>query len=180
MSNCPNCKNSVELGTKQCLYCGFIFNEHHFIVIKKKSPAKKSITPIRRVVATLLDTLFMAIPFIISFATMSSAHETITPHGLFMNSWVILLFFSILQSFFLIHDGQTIGKKVMGLAIVEYETNDHPSPFKLIFLRTILPIIPFILPILGISLFALNLAWGLSDDNRCLHDFIAGTQVVEE
>ena len=178
MSSCPNCNNAVKPGTKQCFYCGFIFSDTHFLVLKAK-PKKREITIFHRVAASIIDMSILLLPFFLYFAI--TAYSGKEPHinkefGIWLTEFLIIG----VQITMLVNQGQTIGKKIMKIAIVENKTNEHPSVFKLIVLRTILPIIPFIIPILGISLLAINLAWALGDEQRCLHDFIAGTAVVEE
>jgi uncharacterized RDD family membrane protein YckC len=73
--------------------------------------------------------------------------------------------------------GQSIGKRVMGLRVVKVG-GDQASVWSILLLRNAVPWVVSALPVLG-QVFALaNLAAGLRDDGRCLHDHLAGTVVV--
>ncbi len=181
MSTCPNCQNSVAPNVEQCHFCGRIFHHTQNLILKSGKRKKvKDVTVAQRVLATVIDIFFMGAAVLLALFFLNQPIVETTVQQFFVQSWIILLSFSFLQVYLLVHDGQTVGKKVMKIAIVEIDTNDHPSAFRLLILRGAVPLIPFILPYLGISLFALNLAWGLGDEQRCLHDFIAGTAVVHE
>ncbi len=181
MSTCPTCENSVAPNVEQCHFCGRIFHHTHNLILKSNGQKTvKKVTVMQRVLAGVVDTLFAGGALLLSAFFLNQPIEETTFSMFFMQSWIILLAFSSLQLFLLVHDGQSVGKKLMKIAIVVNETNDHPSAFQLIVLRSAVPLIPFVLPYLGLGLYALNLAWGLGDEQRCLHDFIAGTTVVHE
>ncbi len=181
MATCPTCENNVGPNVEQCHFCGRIFHETHNLVLKSngKKNAKK-VTVMQRVLAGTVDILFAGVAILISVLFLDKPIEETTVSTFLTQSWIIILAFASLQLFLLVHDGQSVGKKLMKIAIVVNDTNDHPSAFQLVVLRCAVPLIPFALPHLGLALFALNLAWGLGDEQRCLHDFIAGTTVVHE
>ena len=92
----------------------------------------------------------------------------------------------------LVKGGQTIGKKRIGIHIVDHENRTVPSWFRLIGMRSILPgvllgITGFILaPESGELRRALTGLLGLisilfifGENRRCIHDHIAGTVVVD-
>lgn len=181
MSTCPNCQNSIAPGAEQCHFCGRIFHHTHNIVLKSaEKQGVKKVTVTQRVCAGLIDIAYMSAPILLGLFFLKQPIAETDPLQFMLQNWLLLTVFSVLQLFLLVHDGQSVGKKVMKLAIVVHETNDHPSAFRLIVLRGLVPALPFVLPYLGLALFGLNLAWGLGDEQRCLHDFIAGTQVVHE
>lgn len=81
----------------------------------------------------------------------------------------------LLQASYIVRDGQTIGKKWMKIRIVDHVDGQVPSWPRVLGLRYIanmaLRQVPFyffadVLPIFG-------------EDQRCIHDYIAGTKVVE-
>jgi len=87
---------------------------------------------------------------------------------------LLLLILIVLQVILLGRDGQTIGKKLFAVRIVDVDTRQHAGFFKTVVLRSFLN-----------ALLSLILFYGLIDallifreDRRCLHDLIAGTVVV--
>lgn len=83
----------------------------------------------------------------------------------------------ILQIFLLISKGQTIGKLILGIRIVDYESNKVPNAFNIIGLRTLLTEFIYIL---AVPLFMLidTIAMFISPENRSLHDRMAKTKVL--
>ena len=74
--------------------------------------------------------------------------------------------------------GQTLGKRLFKIKVVDHNSGQLPAFWKLIVLRA-----PFF-PLLHSSLIglwylpAINLLPGLLTDRRCLHDWVCGTSVV--
>ena len=74
--------------------------------------------------------------------------------------------------------GQTLGKRLFKIKVVDHNSGQLPAFWKLIVLRA-----PFF-PLLHSSLIglwylpAINLLPGLRTDRRCLHDWVCGTSVV--
>lgn len=178
MSTCPNCENLIAPGAEQCHFCGRIFHHTHNLVLKKGKTKKVSV--FHRVSAGIIDILYFTTPVLLGLFFLEQPLAETSLIDFFKQSWFLYLIFGILQVFLLVHDGQSVGKKAMKIAIVVHETHEHPSPFQILFLRGVLPVIPFAIPYLGLALFGLNLAWGLGEEQRCLHDFIAGTDVIRE
>jgi uncharacterized RDD family membrane protein YckC len=94
----------------------------------------------------------------------------------------------IVQVWMLTTRGQSIGKRVTGIRIVRYETNGPPGIVHAWVLRELLfwfigvflSVIPFIGPMLLWPAFHLTDACMIfRDDQRCLHDLLAGTKVVK-
>lgn len=85
--------------------------------------------------------------------------------------------FSLLHGYFLHTNGQTIGKKALGIRIVTLE-NDKASLSRLLGRRylpiSIIPLIPVIGPLFSI----VDILFIFRKDRRCVHDFIAGTRVI--
>ena len=74
--------------------------------------------------------------------------------------------------------GQTLGKRLCNIKVVDHKSGQQPAFWKLIVLRA-----PFF-PLLYSSLIglwylpAIDLLLGLRKDRRCLHDWVCGTNVV--
>jgi uncharacterized RDD family membrane protein YckC len=74
---------------------------------------------------------------------------------------------------------QTIGKKAVGVRIVRFTDGDNPCFFRAVLIRSVLPGLIASLPFLG-KLFALiDVLNILGEERRCLHDYLAGTKVVD-
>lgn len=85
--------------------------------------------------------------------------------------------FLLINGKFLTANGQTVGKKLMGIKIVSL--SGGILPLKDIVLRRYAPpVLISIIPIVG-SIFCLaDVLCIFRGDRRCLHDLIAGTRVV--
>ena len=96
---------------------------------------------------------------------------------------VLLAFLAIfiVQIVLLVTRGQTIGKIIMKIRIVDAVTGQHPGWARLILLRTIVNsvIISFlnILPGAGGAYFLVDSLFIFRADHRTIHDLIAGTRV---
>ena len=87
-----------------------------------------------------------------------------------------ILVFIITNIVFLVKEGQSIGKRIVGIKIVSEEHNCVPEPLELIFMRCV---IPMALSATGIF-YLIDLICGLySEKNKCIHDSLAKTLVVE-
>jgi uncharacterized RDD family membrane protein YckC len=72
--------------------------------------------------------------------------------------------------------GQTVGKKLMGIRIVRATDESNPGFFRVVVLRSFLPLLLGV----GCGLFGLiDMLWILNEDQRCIHDHFAGTKVVD-
>jgi uncharacterized RDD family membrane protein YckC len=74
--------------------------------------------------------------------------------------------------------GQTLGKRLAKIKIVDHESEQAPALWKLIVLRA--PFFPLMhVALIGFwYLLVLDLLMGLRRDRRCMHDWVSGTKVV--
>ncbi|MCI0409163.1 MAG: RDD family protein [Acidobacteria bacterium] len=73
-------------------------------------------------------------------------------------------------------EGQTIGKRVMHIRIVNYDDGQTAGPGRTIWKRTILNgLLGNFIPLYGL----IDPLFIFGAERRCLHDYIAGTKVVE-
>jgi uncharacterized RDD family membrane protein YckC len=85
--------------------------------------------------------------------------------------------FIVLQSYFLKKQGQTIGKKIVGIRIVDRDGN-LPGLGRLLY-RRYLPVFSYnALPFVGGVLALIDCLLVFRRDRRSLHDMLAGTRVV--
>lgn len=96
----------------------------------------------------------------------------------------MLLVFAPQLIFFVLHGtslymrGQTIGKRIMGIAIVTL-ANQKPAFFPLIAQRYISQWLMSMVPVIGPLLRLIDVVFIFRADKRCLHDHIAKTKVID-
>jgi uncharacterized RDD family membrane protein YckC len=74
-------------------------------------------------------------------------------------------------------NGQTIGKMVLGIRAADLDGN-VPSFARLVFVRLLPVTVACLVPPVGWALAVIDALFILRRDRRCLHDLLAGTQVV--
>lgn len=95
-----------------------------------------------------------------------------------MLSIIGIVLFLLINGYFLAQNGQTVGKKVLDIKIVDL--NGNKPEFVSLIAKRYLPLwvisqIPFIGGIFGL----IDTLFIFREDRRCIHDIIAGTKVVE-
>jgi uncharacterized RDD family membrane protein YckC len=86
--------------------------------------------------------------------------------------------FFVLHGHLLFHCGQTIGKRIMGIAIVTLD-NQKPSFLGLVFNRYLTQWVVGLAPGLGALLRLLDVLTIFFTNKRCVHDLIAKTKVID-
>ncbi|MEQ9568139.1 MAG: RDD family protein, partial [Pseudomonadales bacterium] len=135
-----------------------------------------------RLAAALLDdliALLVVLPLMGYYDVFGIMERTNTiPIGIIVNMNIIAFAaFVCIHGYWLYNFGQTLGKKAMGIAI---STMDYKVPAfnKIIALRYL----PFraagVIPGLNV-LPIIDVLFIFRKDRRCLHDFLAGTQVID-
>ena len=81
----------------------------------------------------------------------------------------------ILQIVLLTKDGQTLGKKMLGVRIVEVDTGRNGGFVPNVLLRVIVNGLLGLIPLYGI----VEVLFIFRQARRCIHDLIAGTHVIE-
>lgn len=116
-------------------------------------------------------------------STLSTSQQmellsVVPPHILLLTNilvWGLLL----AQVLLLMRRGQTLGKMVMGIRILDRQTNAIPNFFNLIVMRSLLTTIVYSLSMIGLVALAVDFITMLTNDDRqSLHDKIAKTYVV--
>ena len=132
-----------------------------------------------RLAAVLLDSvlaILILIPLFVSIVLWAPSSEP-SPMGLLMliGSVIGFLAFVVYQFRLLLREGQTIGKRVMKIRIVDYQNGTVPAAGKIIGMRYLvngilgnIPLYPIVDHILIFG-----------EERRCIHDFLAGTKVVQ-
>jgi uncharacterized RDD family membrane protein YckC len=89
-----------------------------------------------------------------------------------------LIVVGLVQMILLSMSGQTVGKKIMRIRIVKMLDGSNPGFLGAVLLRAWIPGLIIGLPCVG-NVFALvDVLFISADDQRCLHDHIAGTTVI--
>lgn len=89
-----------------------------------------------------------------------------------------LIMFFVLHGFFLHQYGQTIGKRIIGIAIVTMD-NQKPALLTLIVQRYISQWLMGMVPVVGILLRLADVLFIFRADKRCIHDHLAKTKVID-
>ena len=91
--------------------------------------------------------------------------------------WFLIIFMAI-NSYFLVTKGQTLGKRMLGIRIVDTASNGAATAVKLLGLRYVLVMLVMAIPIIGQLLGLADALFIFRSDRRCVHDLLAGTKVV--
>lgn len=71
--------------------------------------------------------------------------------------------------------GQTLGKKLLRIRIIDYQTGENPGFAKAFLLRSVVNGLLCVVPVYAL----VDVLFIFGNERRCVHDFIAGTKVVE-
>jgi uncharacterized RDD family membrane protein YckC len=85
----------------------------------------------------------------------------------------------VVQLWMLTTRGQTIGKRVMGIRIVTFDTEENPGFVRVVLLREIAPSVIGLTPYVGLLFTVTNYSFIFRGDRRCIHDLIAQTKVIK-
>ena len=138
-----------------------------------------------RLGARLIDFISLVVVLVPGFALLIftlAQSQGQADEALVLGSLAVMGLFMVallgVNCYFLAENGQTLGKKALGIKIVA-EDGSPASLLKILFLRMfamgILESLPFGL---GFLVFLINSLMILQDDQRCMHDHMAGTIVV--
>lgn len=86
--------------------------------------------------------------------------------------------FVLIQGWFLHTSGQTIGKKVIGIRIVDIDGKVPPIT-RMLGLRYLPTQLAALIPVVGGFYALVDVLFIFRQDHRCLHDLVAGTRVVK-
>ena len=92
---------------------------------------------------------------------------------------IVVLFFGVLAyNFYLLsNEGQSIGKKMVGIRIVNYHDGDNPGFVQAVLMRSV---VSFLLANFVPFYSLIDACFIFGDERRCLHDLIANTTVIED
>lgn len=131
-----------------------------------------------RLGAAILDALITAsVVYPLVFAVMTLQRESKQPSYVFFGQSAILVIaaYLFLHGYFLASRGQSLGKMIAGIRIVDYESGTILPLGKLFGLRVVPVAIVTVIPLLAV----IDVIYMFRSDQRCVHDHIAGTKVVQ-
>lgn len=135
-----------------------------------------------RLGAAILDTL---IGLVISCPVMMftgyidrAMQQQVSPVEMAIYTMGGMVVYLLIHGYLLATQGQSVGKKLLGIRIVDYESNEILPFGKLVGLR-LLPVwivsaIPF-----ANCLALVDVLFIFGEERRCVHDLIAGSKVVQ-
>jgi uncharacterized RDD family membrane protein YckC len=136
----------------------------------------------KRLSASLIDSLLIGVitlPIIYYTGAWDDIYKGIPPSTGYSIAIGIcgLVAFLLINGKLLVENGQTLGKKVVGIRIVDMEGN-KASIKKQLFPRYAFYFLPGQVPVVGQIVSMVNILWIFGKPRRCLHDYVAGTKVV--
>ncbi|MFO7304242.1 MAG: RDD family protein [Gammaproteobacteria bacterium] len=90
---------------------------------------------------------------------------------------VAAIAWAIITTILVYRNGQTIGKKLVGIKVVRSD-GSRASLARIFWLRNVVNMLPSFVPYLGMLYFFIDHAFIFDDKRQCIHDKIADTIVV--
>ena len=142
-----------------------------------EEPASDLASPWVRLAAVIIDGLIVLGLFIIVF--LAGVVSFGLEGGLLGLLVLIPVYLAVLivQMILLAMRGQTIGKIILRIRIVDSVTGAHPGWARLILLRTLVHSIIGSIPFIGFIYALVDALFIFRADHRTIHDLIAGTRV---
>jgi uncharacterized RDD family membrane protein YckC len=78
-----------------------------------------------------------------------------------------------------LRSGQTLGKRLVGIRMVDHQTGEPASLGQLVVMRYLPVQLVGLVPVVGSFLPIIDVLFIFGADQRCIHDHIAGTKVVQ-
>ena len=132
-----------------------------------------------RLAAVIIDYLCMvavSIPGFAGFLYVETSGVSAPASDITILAFLVGLgILAVIQSMYIVRDGQTIGKKMMKIRIVDRIDGQIPPWPRVLGMRTLLNMalrqVPFYFLVDALFIFG--------EEQRCIHDHLAGTKVVE-
>ncbi len=146
-----------------------------------------------RLGASLIDTLLLMVTFIpLSFAVSNLyrsgnfedfflSAESFTGSLLLDEVIFTAIYFTVyllLNGYLLMNFGQTLGKRLLKIKIVDYQSGELISFARVFGIRFVPVSLVASIPVVGGWLSIIDVLTIFGDEKRCVHDHLAGTKVV--
>ena len=137
----------------------------------------------KRLQASMVDSLTIAVVTLtVMYLTggFSGISRGVRPSAAYslMVTLVGVAAFLLINGKLLLASGKTIGKRMVGIKIVDLNGN-LPTVRGHLLKRYAVYFLPGQIPFIGQLLSLVNVLWIFGQEKRCLHDLVAGTKVVE-
>ena len=136
----------------------------------------------RRLVATLIDMLLvpaLTVLLVMITGVMEHAEDYRDMMWVLHVFLLAVLSYLILNGYWLFTRGQTVGKRLMKVAIVATSSGERPAFWKLICIRALFFPLLFVVIIPALAwLPIIDQLFVFRKNRRCIHDLAAGTSVV--
>ncbi|MDA0149812.1 RDD family protein [Vibrio sp. LaRot3] len=129
-----------------------------------------------RLGAGLIDFAIWSVAIAVAFAPIYVEYST-SPMALSIFSLFTVLGVLYINLSLMYKHGQTIGKKMLDIAIVDMEGR-QATLRRIIFFRSLPITLLSAIPIIGSIITVMNCLMIFRGDKRCMHDLIADTQVI--
>ena len=168
---CPNCHADNIEGAGFCSSCGTSLTSSSAGMRQSLELAGRG----SRLGASIVDVIIYAVPIVLMAIVtplLVRGPGGATVVGVFIVLAIAIVF--LFQLVLLVKDGQTLGKKALGIRIVKMDTGQNGGFVPNVLLRLIVNGLIGIIPFYGL----VDILFIFRSDCRCIHDPIAGTQVV--
>jgi uncharacterized RDD family membrane protein YckC len=162
---------------------------HYQVQLSQPQPAKAAVPAAKvvarqlasrgeRLMAAAFDGILFMLPIGAAFLIRPASAGDAQISGTRATIWILGLLAVTCCQMFLLSRGQSLGKLIVGVRIVDYDTEENPGFMRLYVWRVLVPALLSLVPFFG-QIFALvNVLFIFGEQRRCLHDCIAGTKVV--
>ena len=163
---CPNCHADNVEGAGFCSSCGSSLTSASVPAMPSVGLAGRG----SRLGAAIIDGIIYGVAIIL----LAALGPVLPPIGFVLGGLVFVAIF-IYQMVLLSKYGQTLGKKAVGIRIVKMDTGQNGGFVPNVLLRLFVNGLVGFIPLYGL----VGILFIFRSDRRCIHDMIAGTQVVE-
>lgn len=136
----------------------------------------------KRFIALLIDGVILLVinlPIMYGTGILRQGYKmTLGQHAAYFV--VGLLIYLAVNGYLLVKQGQTVGKKLVGVRIVDSSSERLVSFGRVFGIRYFLPALIIQIPIVGTLFSLVDSLFIFRKDKRCIHDLMAGTKVVDE
>ena len=164
---CPACQTENEEGSKFCTGCGIQMPASVPTMAGAGGLAGRG----ARLLSKIIDwAIFVVV--VVLVLILGGIDLNIAP----VLALMAFAVFVIVQVVLLTKDGQTLGKKALKIRIVKRDTGQNGGFVTNVLLRMVVNwILAAFIPFYGL----VDKLFIFREDRRCIHDFIAGTQVID-
>lgn len=135
-----------------------------------------------RLGAVLLDNICVLLALVPGVLALVSAAESYGNDGMGAALFLLVVgFIGVLgvQIYLLVKQGQTIGKRAVGIRIVDYEDGSLLSAGRILGIRQLLPGFIAGIPYVGWLFALVDVLFIFGEERRCIHDHMARSRVVD-